>query len=141
MANEKTKSTIKINKDQAKKEVDKWLEAKRVKQSMIEESIDSIEQLADEVADGFLILNEEDNTWTQKLVWPLGNNETVTELVYKPRITDLDINKYSKGIKTNDFRGQINAVTCALTDQPMGIINKLDTEDRRTARSLSGFFM
>lgn len=136
----KTKSTISISKDQAKKEVDRWLEAKRVKPSVIEDSTDSIEQLTDEVADGYLILNE-DNTWIQKLVWPLGKDGQVTELIYKPRITDLDINKYSKGIKAQDFRGQINAVTCALTDQPMGIINKLDTEDRRTARSLSGFFM
>lgn len=140
MGLEKTKSTIIINKDQAKKEVDRWLEAKKVKQSAILESADSIDQLADDVADGFLVLNE-DNKWIQKLVWPLGNNGQVTELIYKPRITDLDISKYSKGIKPQDFRGQINAVTCALTDQPMGIINKLDTEDRRTARSLSGFFM
>ena len=74
------------------------------------------------------------------LSWPIGDGGKINKLVFKPRLTVGEIHNNLKGIKSNDTDARIYAYIAALTDQPIGVIRSLDTEDYRVASSIVVFF-
>lgn len=133
-------TTNTLSREAAKSEVDKWLDFKRYRESKREENKDSIEQLINAVSDGLLILNE-DHSWTQKLIFPLGENSEVKTLKYKPRLNSKLTEPHLKGIKGTDIDARLIGIIAALTDTSKAVIANLDTEDKGIAQTIAVFFL
>lgn len=129
-----------VSKEQAGKEVDRWLDAKKVSASQREEHAEFIKALSEYISEGDLTLNE-DNTFTHTLKWPIGLNESIDKLDYKFRLNPKQLKPYLSGIKAGDGNAMIYAHICALTSQGAGIITELDQEDIKIARSIAVFFV
>jgi hypothetical protein len=129
-----------ISRELAQQEVEKWLDFKRYRQSKREENKDSIEQLVNAVSDGLLILND-DFSWTQKLIFPIGEGVEIKELKYRPRLNSKLTEPHLKGIKASDIDARLNGIICALTDSPKPVVASLDTEDKGIATTIAVFFL
>lgn len=131
----------KVDKETATKEVDRWLDAKKVMPSKRENNRDAIDKLVESVMYGQLIVTEND-TLQQVLIWPLGDNESIKTLDYRQRINLETINARIKreNIKATDVDARIMAYAAALTSQPTAILGKMDTEDTGLMQSIVSFF-
>ena len=132
-----------ISKDVAIKEVDRWLDYKRIKPRKRENLSDNIEAMVDAVMDGTLVL-EKNYDWTHNLTFPLENDKgevTVDKLSYKSRIMVRDINSRMKGIKAGDGDARVIGYVSALTGEPAGVLNTLDTEDQAIFLHIATFFL
>lgn len=123
----------------AAKEVEKWLDAKRVNEKHRDANEDSINSLTDAFANGSLSLDEKNNI-TMNLTWPVGVDDKIVELKFKPRLSVGEIHNNMKGIKSTNADARILAYVATLTEQPSGVIRQMDTEDYRVASSIVVFF-
>ena len=133
----------KVDLKTASDEVDKWLDYKRLNDKKRESRKEQIETLLDAIADGNLILNE-DNTITYKLAFPIedqNGSPALTELKFKPRIASGDVDNYLKGIKPSDADGRLRAYISCLTGVSSGLIKKLDTVDTDVPQAIALFFL
>lgn len=121
----------------ATKDIERWLDSKRISERNRTRQKDEIESLISGVCDGILIVNE-DATITQKLLFPINGT---SELKFKNRITDTQLRPYLKNIPATDIYAQLTGYIAALTETLGGVISLLDTEDRRYARAIALFFM
>jgi len=131
----------KVSKEVANKEVEKWLDYKKVDEVKRTDSVDSIEALAKAIESGNLSFDSKEHVFKQKLKWPIGEGEAIKELIYKARLTMNDVHLRTKNVKSGDAHGLITAYICALTEQNSGVIGCLDTEDNRIAQSIATFFL
>ncbi len=132
-----------MNYEMAQAEVNKWLDAKKVKQRKRESYPDAIEHITNAIAEGSLFLSE-DFKLTQKLSFPVCDNsgaEVFSELEYKPRLTVFDTQAATKNVKAGDADGRIMAYASALTGKSNGLLGKLDTEDYTLVQSITVFFL
>lgn len=126
----------------AKETIEKWLDSKRISEKDRTTQEGTIENLVEAVRYGNLVLNEEDFSLTQSLVFPLGTHEEVSQLTYKNRIADRDIEPYRKLVKGDDINGILTRTILALTDKPVNVIRGLDkSTDRQLADSIAIFFV
>lgn len=133
----------KITPEVARLEVEKWLDYKKVKSSKRENLSDQIDILVDNVVDGTLVL-EEGCKFTHELSFPLKNEEgkdKLKTLIYKPRVNVQQINTKMTGLKPTDADGRILGYIAALTDQPLALIAKMDTEDVSIGKAFAMFFL
>lgn len=140
MAKEKAEKTSKVPFEIAESEINSWLDYKKIDELQRESQEDQIKSLISFVQSGYLELNE-DKTFTHKLKFPVGENETTTELKYKARLTEREISQKLHGVKSDDGDGRLLAHVQALTGQPKGIIAALDKEDFKIARAIAVFFV
>jgi hypothetical protein len=129
-----------LSPDVARKEVEKWLDYKKVSQSKREDREDSIERLTDGFMDGTLVLNE-DYTITQNLKFPTEGEKPITKLDYKPRLKVSTIHQHLQGVKSDDADGRVCAHIAAITGNPKGVIKALDTEDYNIGQAIAIFFL
>jgi len=136
----KEKQTLPIAK--AKEEVDKWLDSKNYPQSKRETNEDQIQELAEAISEGTLVVLD-DNKLEHKLLNPIKVDgvETVSSLTYLSRLNWSIVEPNMKGIKPADSFGIINAHIRALTGKAKGIITHLDSVDLSLARSIATFFL
>ncbi len=127
-----------ISEEQARKEVESWLDFRKVPDNKRKININSTNNLVKGIMEGFLVLDPEDFTFKQTLKFPIGD---VKVLVYKPRLTMGEVAEKLIGVNPLDSIGNTIAYTAALTGQPTGIIKKIDTEDFTLIDHLSFFFM
>ena len=132
----------KVNHDQAVKDFENWLEFRRVNERKRESNVDSEIVLVEAIEDGRLIVND-DFTLTLNLVWPTGEDERgVSQLIFKPRLTAGQRQDATKGVSPKDSEGRLIGYISALTDQPMGVIKKLESgDDYDTASSIAVYFL
>lgn len=133
-----------VNQEQARKEIDAWLDHKRVKPNKREENKSSIESLIDAVVYGALKVDEKTLELTHVLDFPITDDEgnpATTELKYKPRITVAEQRSKLKGVKSDDADGRVVALVAAISGRSAGIINKLDMNDYSVAQSVAVFFL
>ena len=130
----------KVTKEVALKEVNKWLDFKKVSEKKREENDDAIESLADAIVEGVLVLKS-DKRFVQTLLFPIGDEGAIKTLTYKPRIKMSEVEARSQKVKPGDTQGIIRGYICALTEQAAAIIKELDTEDNRISRSIATFFL
>lgn len=130
-----------VSKDIATASVTKWMDSKRIRPSKRLEYKSHVESLITAVEECLLVV-EDDNTLTQKLLWPIGEgiNQT-SELKYKHRCNSEMVKPYLKNVDSNDADGRLNAYVCALTDMPIGIVGKIDSEDKNVSQSIAVFFL
>ena len=130
-----------VNMEQATKEVEMWLDAKRIKETKRENNDDSITRMIEAVADGSMVLDHETMHWTVNLAFPLGDNEGKKTLKVRPRITVRDINTYMKGVKPTDASLRVQAYMACITEETRGVIGGLDTSDYELMQAIVIFFL
>jgi len=130
---------MKVAREIATKEVEGWLEYKRIKTAQRESNKDSIESMIECVMEGDLEINSVTNEITHNLNFPI--DEAIKKLIYKPRLNDSMLEPFMKGVKPSDGFAVSLAYIAALTNQTRGTLGKLDTGDMRIARSIMVFFM
>ena len=138
MKEEKVKKPL-VSEEQARQEIESWLDYKKIDDSQREENESTIKSLISYVKSGHLVLNE-DKTFTHKLKFEL-ESAGIKELTYKARITEREITQKLHGVKADDVDGRIAATIAALSTQVIGIVRGLDKEDFKIARSVALFFM
>lgn len=131
---------MQVSREVATTDINRWLEAKRVRQSKKTLLADNIEVLVEEVMEGFITIDDDCNL-TQRLRFPIGLNENIKELKFKSRLKVLEINEFLKNVKPGDNDGRVLAYILAATEQPLGIIQSLDTEDLGVSQSIAVFFL
>lgn len=130
----------KVSREVAEKEIDKWLDAKKVFESDREAQKGSIETLVDAIVNGVLIIDEE-LVITHKLMFPAEGDKAVTEIKYKKRLMERDTRKPLTGVSPQDIDGRMVAFIQALTGESKGVIGAMDTADMRIAKSIVVFFL
>ena len=132
---------VRINQEQASREVEAWLDYKRVFERTKEANQDSIEFMEDMICEGILSIDETTHEITHKLLFPLGEGSEITSLKYKSRLNDKMLEPKMKGIKSNDANAMLTAYICALTDENSGVIKGMDSQDKKVAMAIAVFFL
>lgn len=130
----------KVARELAETEVTKWLDTKKVFESVRETYKESVDLLIEAMQNGVLVYNESDNSFTHELLHPLNNEQPVTELKYKGRLNDNDVRPYLKGVAAGDGDARLVSTIAALTGKAKGIISALDTSDRKITNAIATFF-
>tara|TARA_R110000803_G_scaffold39924_1_gene86032 strand:- start:557 stop:991 length:435 start_codon:yes stop_codon:yes gene_type:complete len=134
---------IAVSRDVAEKDLERWLNYKRIGVTKRENMRDNIDILVDAVQDGQLVV-EENCSITQKLAWPPENEDgevKITSLSYVPRMHFSQIQPKLKGIKPGDTETRLLGYAAALSSQPIGILRKLDTVDLAVMQAVAVFFL
>ena len=93
---------------------------------------------------GLISFNPENGELTQKLNFPVTKESGevhLNELVFKPRLTRLEILNAGKGLKPTDFEGKQASYLAAATGIGIGILNKMDESDRGLSDTIAGYFL
>lgn len=133
-----------VNRETAEKEINQWLDFKRVSRKKREENEEAIEQLVEAIMDGVLSFSSEDHTLVHTLQVPIENSEgTVVqkEFTYKPRIKVSDIHREMKGIKASDMDARVSAYLSAITGESRNVLIQMDTVDYAISQQLVVFFI
>ena len=131
----------KIAKEVAEAEIEKWLDFKKILAGERERNSDTIALLVDAIMEGALEYDESTNKLKHYLLHPFQNEQPLTELTYLPRINDNMLQPNLRGVSAKDGDARLIAVICTLTGQARGIIQKLDSTDKRIALSIAVFFL
>ena len=129
-----------VSRDVAEQEIESWLSIRKVRQKKIEGNEDQMENLIEAVQEGLISVND-DGVLTQKLNWPVGENDYLKELKYKVRLKVADSHKHLSGLKAGDMDGRMLAYVCALTNQSKTLIGGMDSDDYGIANSIVVFFL
>jgi hypothetical protein len=129
----------KVNKETATKEVNSWLDYKRVKDKNRETQSAQVDVLVEALQAGDITIDEKTFEITQKLIFPVDG--LVSELKYKPRISVGELQKACEKVDAMDVSGQLISYVGALTGQGSAAIKKLDPADFSIGRAVAIFFM
>ncbi len=131
----------KVTAEQAEREINGWLDRKKIFNSTRDDHEASIRVLVDAIMFGCLILNEDD-TFTHNLLFPIeGESASTDVLTYKSRINFRMLEPYLKGVANNDGSGRVFAHLACLTGVAKGILKNLDPADRRISDAIVVFFI
>lgn len=147
----KVSSEPQMSEDAANAELEAWFEFRRLRQDLRDKpnSITGVdtskEALVNSFMYGLLSFNSENGELTQKISFPLtakdSGNVILDKLVYKPRLTRLDVIEAGKGLKLNDMEGKQASYLAAITGKGIGTLNKLDESDRGLGDIIAGYFL
>lgn len=126
-----------VSRDVAEMDVNRWLDHKRIKASKREKNKEAIDGIVESVMDGTFIIDDQ-CVIKHKLSFGLGNEESIVELNYSPRLTVGRIGEYTRLAKTNDER--VRGYIAALSGVANGIISTMDAEDYSVAGNVVIFF-
>lgn len=130
-----------LDKATAINEFERWLTSKKISDRKREANKETEAVLIEAIEDGNLIVND-DNTLILKLIWGTSEGNGVNELTFKNRLTVGERQSATKGIKADDGEGRLIGYIAALTDQPVGVIKKLESgEDYERASSIAIYFL
>ena len=134
----------KVSLEIAKKEIESWMDAKRVPGTKRIKLADQIETLEYAVVEGTISIDPDTRVIRHGLMFPVADSNgdvALSKLEYKPRLATNEIQSRLKGITASDGGAVVNAVISALTGQPAAMIGKLDTEDNSIAQAVAVFFL
>lgn len=131
----------KISKEVATREVEGWLDFKKVSEVKREQKKPFLDNLIGYVMEGTLVLKE-DKTFVHTLKFEIGEGSTsIKTLEYKPRINMQQVRAQLQGVKSEDGEARLAGYVAVLTSQNSGIMKALDTEDNSVAESIAVFFL
>lgn len=102
-----------------------------------------IDAVAEAMSLGFLIIGDGD-VITHTLIEPVKDSTgavSLDKLTYKARLSPADVNKKISELKVLTQATQTAAISSMLTDQPVGILNKMEPQDRNICDCISLFFI
>jgi hypothetical protein len=132
---------LKVTREIAQKEVDGWLDYKKIRPSQREAHKEIIETLIEEVSEGTLEIDSTKFTITHNLLVPIGENDSLKKVEYRARLNDNLLEPFMKGVKPSDFISVGLAYIAALTNVNKGILSRMDSADMRIAKGIMVFFM
>jgi hypothetical protein len=128
-----------VTQEVAEKDVESWLDHKKIKTKKRESQKDAIETLVESMMEGDLVLDPDTFQFKQKLNFPAGS---INELVFEPRMAMGKVRKKLKGVKiTEDTTGYIMGYVATLTNQPYAVIESIDADDYKIGQAIAGFFL
>jgi hypothetical protein len=132
-----------ISQDVASKEIQRWLDAKKVSASKRTAMADSIDALVNAVQDGNLIVSDDGTELTQILNYEVGSENPLKQLKFKLRISVDELHKRMVGsqVKSTDTDGRLRAYASALTGQSYVNIGNLDSSDYSITTTVVTFFL
>lgn len=140
-----TKSPVRggqtVSEKVARKDVEKWLDFKKVSEQKREENEATINALVTSVMSGALVVAEDGSHIVQKLQHPIGNEGQIKTLNYTARLTVGQRNKWLKGVKATDTADYLVAHIAALTGENKRVDEDMDTEDHSVAQNIALFFI
>ncbi len=128
-----------VSKQVAEQELNAWMDYKKIYPKSRVTLEAPISHLVDAIMYGDVSISADTHIITQKLKEPVSG--LFDSLTYKPRMNVSDVKKYLSGIKAMDGDSRTTAYICALTDKGPSQIDRLDTEDNKTAQAIAVFFM
>lgn len=133
---------MKVDKDTAKADVEKWLNAKRFPERKKAKYEEQINELIEMVQYGELVVSE-DGKLTYKIQCPSEEADSPTQNIeFKNRISPkavmLCLQKYKN---PNSSHAQIIAHVSAASNLTTGQVEKLDTTDFSAISNIAVFFM
>lgn len=131
----------KVNPETATKEINAWLDFKKIMQNTRNSSEESIQLLIDAMVEGIITIDEKSNVITHNLNFPIGDGDEVKKIEYRPRLNDRLLEPYLKGVKASDSDGRLTAYICALTQKASGIIKNMDSVDKKISLAIAVFFL
>jgi hypothetical protein len=129
-----------VGKEIAEKEINSWLDFKKVDQEKRVNLEKVIERMIALVQDGTFIIKPETFVIEHALKFPIGQNPPIKTLSYKPRIPVSALQDHLSGVNQKDGIAVTLAYIAALTDTAKGILKNLDNEDYRNADMVAVFF-
>ncbi len=133
----------KISEDQAKIELGKWLDIKKINQRKREDKVEFAKEIIDSIMSGDTVIDEK-GVITYKLLFPIQTKEgkeTIKSFEFQPRLLQRDARAALQGIKADDGDGRIVAYISALTGQAKAIIGGLDTVDHTFCQAIALYFL
>lgn len=135
MEDTEKKNTEKMTQEVAQAEFDKWIyETKRLRARAVEKHADSCKSFVDALCDGTLAI-EEDGSVIQKLQFEVAGRK---QLKYKPRLTVAEMAN-ALDYKGGDG-GKTRKMVSILTDEVVGVLDKMDSADWALANSITAFY-
>jgi hypothetical protein len=140
MMTEEQDSSAVVARDVATADIERWLDARRMKQAKRNANKDQIDGLIEAVMDGELEVNDQ-NELVQILAFPFeaDGGRGFDQLVYKNRLKPKDVD--FRGGKQDDANHIILCYASALTGKTKPILQELETSDFRLIRSIASFFL
>lgn len=136
----KNKTELKVTREIAERDVNDWLDFKKVGLQKRISNKDQIEGLIDAVSEGTLLLKE-DKVFVHTLKFPIGSEQVTDKFEYQPRIKLSQVQTHLQHVKGSDSASIITAYIAALTGKPSKLIGELDSEDSRIAQNIALFFL
>lgn len=127
----------KVSQEVAEREVNEWLDFKRIKTSRRKDLEDQIEGLVNLVMEGDMVILE-DKTIELALGQPLDSK---SKLTFKPRLSLREVQPRLREVKPGDADGRLMAYICALTGESMGVLGLMDTVDYTACTNIAVFFL
>lgn len=122
----------------ARKEVEKWLDFKKVKQAKRDAHAGSIDFLAYAISVGDITIDDK-LVIKQKLSLPVDG--LYSELEYKPRLSIEELHKHMGAMNVRSTDDAVVCVAAALTGKSVSQIKKMDTEDYVIPAGIGVFFI
>jgi hypothetical protein len=130
-----------VSKEQAFKEVNNWLDFKKVSESKRLKAKANIKRIAEGFMDGLLEMDPESRVITQNLKFPFPNEMELNKLRFKPTLEVQEIQKRLVGVSAKDGYGRAFAHIAAATGEDKTVIAKMNYEDYSLSGDLVIFFM
>lgn len=128
---------IVIQKDQAEREVDAWIESKKILPTNLEKLENERNRLIEATMFGFLEWKED--SMVQRL--QTSHITDVPSLTYSFRANAATLNQGMHDVKEGDHNGMFVAYIASLTKKNKSIIKLLDSSDLTIAKSYAAFFL
>lgn len=130
-----------VAREIAEKEVYAWLDMQGITEKQRELFVSSIERIIDAVQNGYVTINPETNSITQKLKFPFGKEIKITELTYKPQITVQDVMDAKRLLDPEDVMSTTFAHLSAATGELCVSLFKMNNKDFKLCDAIILFFM
>lgn len=132
-----------ITPEQAKQEIDKWLDFVGFDTDEIDESSEaSIKKISQRICDGSLVINE-DMTMTYQLAEPIGSDgKQIKELKINNRVTRRMVLPHLENVNAKNSDMRILAYLAALTGLPSKmLLADINNKDQKILDSIVVFFV
>lgn len=127
-----------VSLDVAQKDIERWLEFKRISSRRREDLSDQIDALVGMVSDGSLVVKED---CSMELSLSVELEDGTSKLDFKPRLQLRQVQPRLKEVKAGDGDGRIMAYLSALTGKNTGVLGLMDTVDYTACSNIVIFFL
>lgn len=132
-----------VSREVAEADINKWLDANKVRKSVRVKYADTINVMIEAVEDGMLLVLS-DCSLQHVLMFPIeteDGNIVCRDLAYKLRFKVADLSAQLNQLNASNPVEVTQAYVCALTGQAKAIIGKMDIRDYKLAQCVASFFM
>lgn len=132
-----------VKESQAKAEVDSWLDFHCISELQKNKNSDSIDRIVQAVRFGFVTIDDKTFSLKQKLMFPFGADDKLTELIYRPSMTVAESKgamSAPEGEEVDDYTASVGCVT-SLTGINRALIYRMNRKDFKISDAIALFLM